>query len=174
MTQVQVEPTDVAGTVLAENDAISLATTGGEYSPWILGAYFARETSSLDLLLFLEEGGKSMANVRKNPRVAFSISKNDAQQDFVQGRGLVEIADEPTVRSALLAKMPWYKTYTPVVPIRIRVEEMFVSSLARGWFPARRIVCMAWESNPERESNPPQPTCKASSPALEHASPARG
>ena len=46
--------------VLKSNDAIMLATTGGEYSPWILGAYFASD--DLKIYLLLETLGKSFAN----------------------------------------------------------------------------------------------------------------
>ena len=68
------------------------------------------------------------------------VSKNDATQDFVQGRGrAVRLPDgeEAAVRARLVGKMPWFQTYTPVMPMRIDIEELYVSSFGSGWFPAR-------------------------------------
>ena len=62
-------------------------------------------------------------------------------KDFVQARAVAEVLPptlEPEVRARLLAKMSWYQTYTPVTPVRLDIEEALVSSLAKGWFPARR------------------------------------
>lgn len=127
-----------AQSILGENNAVQLATTGGAWSPWVAGAYFAHDGA--DIVLLLETSGKSLHNIQQNPSVAFSISQNDAMKDFLQGRGTAELlsaAEEPAVRAALVAKMPWYQTYTPVVPVRIRTAELFVSSLSSGWFPAK-------------------------------------
>jgi len=44
---------------------------------------------------------------------------------------------EAAVRARLLAKMPWFQTYTPVMPLRIEAAELYVSSLTAGWFPAQ-------------------------------------
>ncbi|MBS1552208.1 MAG: pyridoxamine 5'-phosphate oxidase family protein [Bacteroidetes bacterium] len=120
------------------NNAVMLATAGGEYSPWILGAYFA--SSELDLYLLLETHGKTMANIIKNKNIALSISQNDAMQDFLQAKGEAEIMDdskEPEVRKMILDKMPWFQTFTPVKPVRIKLSKIFVSSLQNSWFPAK-------------------------------------
>jgi nitroimidazol reductase NimA-like FMN-containing flavoprotein (pyridoxamine 5'-phosphate oxidase superfamily) len=125
--------------VFAHNNALSLATAGGAYSPWILGAYFVHDGP--DLLLFLETHGKSLANVAEKAQVAFSVSENDAMKDFVQGRGEARVlppGDAETVLRAMTTKMPWFKLYTPSTPVRIRTQELFVSSFASQWFPAKR------------------------------------
>jgi nitroimidazol reductase NimA-like FMN-containing flavoprotein (pyridoxamine 5'-phosphate oxidase superfamily) len=124
--------------IFKANDAISIASTGGEYSPWILGAYFASE--GLTIYCFLETAGKSYRNIFLNKSIAISISKNDAMQDFLQGKGTIEMLpneDEDKVRNMILAKMPWFKTYTPVAPCRIKIDKFFVTSLQSGWFPAK-------------------------------------
>jgi hypothetical protein len=124
--------------ILSENNAISLATTGGEYSPWILGAYFASD--DLTIYLLLEKSGKTLANLRQNPKGALMISQNDAMKDFLQAQfeaTLLPDSDEDKVRKMLVAKMPWYQTYTPCAPVRLDVSKWFVSSLARQWFPAK-------------------------------------
>lgn len=127
--------------VYDENDALSLATAGGTISPWVLGAYFAHDGN--DLYVFLEQSGRSLQNIQQDARVAFVISKNDANKDFVQAQARAEILpanDENFVRALLEKKMPWFKTYTPVVPVRLVPLEVSVSSLARGWFPAQKVV----------------------------------
>ena len=68
--------------ILKGNDAVVIATTGGENSPWILGAYFASE--DLKIFVLLETNGKSNSNIKINKNVAISISRNDAMQDFIQ------------------------------------------------------------------------------------------
>lgn len=124
--------------ILAENNAISLATTGGEYSPWILGAYFASD--DLTIYLLLEKAGKTLANLKVNPKGALLVSQNDAMKDFLQAQFEATIlpdSDEPRVREMLVKKMPWYQTYAPCVPVRLDVQKWFVSSLSRQWFPAK-------------------------------------
>jgi len=124
--------------VLKTNDAIMIATTGGEYSPWILGAYFTND--DLKIYLLLETNGKSFGNIKINNKVAISISKNDAMQDFLQGYGkavIMDISEDKFVRDMLVEKMSWFQTYTPVTPVRIDIEKYFVTSLQNGWFPAK-------------------------------------
>ncbi len=124
--------------ILSANKAISLATTGGEYSPWILGAYFASE--DLTIYLLLEKSGKTLANLKVNSKGALLISQNDAMKDFLQAEFVATLlpeSEEARVRELLVAKMPWYQTYTPCAPVRLDVQKWFVSSLARQWFPAK-------------------------------------
>ena len=126
--------------IFKNNDAITIATTGGELSPWIHSAYFASE--ELNIYLFIDTDGKSMENLRSNNKVAIAVSKNDAMQDFLQGYGTLEIlddSDENFVRDLLIKKMPWFKTYTPVTPVRIDIEKFYVSSFESKWFPAREL-----------------------------------
>lgn len=138
MTEAQTEVKDKILEILKNNDAIMIASTGGEYSPWILGAYFA--SRDVEIYVLLETHGKTFANLKSNSKVAFSISKNDAMQDFLQGSGEVEIlpdSEEPAVRKMIVDKMPWFQTYTPVSPVKIKVKKYFVTSLQNGWFPAK-------------------------------------
>ena len=133
----------VAEATLAANNAVQLATLGGPYTPWILGAYFTHASSDgLDLLLMVEKHGKTMLNLVADPREAFAVNQGDATRDFRQGHGRAQILDDAesdAVVEALVAKMPWFKLYTPCSPVRVRVHELFVTSFARGWMPARRL-----------------------------------
>lgn len=126
--------------IFKNNDVITIATTGGELSPWILSAYFASE--ELKIYMFIDTDGKSMVNLRLNKKIAAAVSKNDAMQDFLQGYGTLEIlkdSEEGFVRDLLTKKMPWFKTYTPVTPVRIDIEKFYVSSFESKWFPAREL-----------------------------------
>lgn len=141
MNPSKVSQTDVikkALKIIKDNHSIFIATTGGEFSPWILGAYYAEK--ELDLYLFLETSGKSMKNILKNNTVAISISKNEASEDFLQATAEIEFLgeeEEVNVRKMLTDKMPWYATYTPVVPIKLNLKKVFVTSIPDGWFPAK-------------------------------------
>jgi uncharacterized pyridoxamine 5'-phosphate oxidase family protein len=120
------------------NNSIMLATTGTDYSPWILGAYFVNDNT--DIYLLLEKGGKSFANILANKNVAYSISQNDATKDFLQGKAVVKILpddEEARVREMLVKKMPWYQTFVPMVPLKIESTKIFVTSIQNGWFPAK-------------------------------------
>lgn len=132
------EVKDVILDILRQNNAITVATTGGEYSPWVLGAYFASD--DLTIYLMLEVAGKTMANLRKNPSVAIQISQNDAMKDFLQATGVATLLPESErerVMRMLQAKMPWYRLYTPCVPVRLDMKKWFVTSLSRQWLPAQ-------------------------------------
>ncbi len=141
MDPSKVSQTDVikkALKILKDNHSVFIATTGGEFSPWILGAYYAEK--ELDMYLFLETSGKSMKNVVNNKNVALSISKNEASEDFLQASAEVEflsLDEEKNVRKMLTEKMPWYATYTPVVPVKLNLKKVFVTSIPDGWFPAK-------------------------------------
>ncbi len=129
--------------IMESSNAIMLATTGTDYSPWILGAYYVNE--GLDIYILVEKGGKSFANITKNKSVAYSISQNDATKDFLQGKAVVEVladSEEAKVRAMLVEKMPWYQTYVPMVPVKIVASKIFVTSLQNGWFPAKVLENM--------------------------------
>ncbi len=124
--------------ILKSYDAIMVATTGGEFSPWILGAYFGHD--DLKIYLLLETHGKSFGNIKLNNKVAISISRNDAMQDFLQGKGeavIMDVSEDKLARDLILEKMPSFQTYTPVTPVRIDIEKFFVTSLQSNWFPAK-------------------------------------
>lgn len=126
--------------IFSENTAIMVATTGGEYSPWILGAYFG--TDGLDLYLLLEKHGKTISNLEINKNVAIVISQNDAMKDFLQGQGTLEILsddEDARVRQMILDKLPEFQTFTPVSPVKIHIKKFFVTSLELGWFPAKTL-----------------------------------
>lgn len=138
--EVQPEIIEKILKIFSENDAITIATTGGETSPWIAGAYFASD--DLKIYVLLETHGKSFANIKKNNKIAVCISKNDAMKDFLQASGEAVVlsgSEEPEVREKIVKKMPWFKTYTPVTPVRLDIKKFYVSSLESSWFPAKEL-----------------------------------
>ncbi len=63
-------------------------------------------------------------------------------KDFLQASGeavILSDSEEPEVRELIVKKMPWFKTYTPVTPVRVDVKKFFVSSLESSWFPAKEL-----------------------------------
>lgn len=129
--------------IMIANNAIMLATTGTDFSPWILGAYYVND--GIDIYILVEKGGKSFANIVENKNAAYSISQNDATKDFLQGKAVVEILpdeEEAKVRKMLVDKMPWYQTFVPMTPIKIKSSKIFVTSLQNGWFPAKVLENM--------------------------------
>ncbi len=128
--------------ILESHHALTLASTGAEFSPWIFGAYYASD-EKLNIYLTLEKSGKTLRNVEQNPAVSLMISDNDAMKDFVQAQGRIVLlsgGEEERVHELLTQKMPWYKLYTPSSYARLEVSRFFVSSFARGWFPAKQLV----------------------------------
>lgn len=153
--------TDVAArlrSIVDEHNAVQIATLGGAWSPWILGAYMARATGELsqeivklagearhpelDLVFMVERHGKTFANLQADTRVALSISHNDATRDFAQAAAraiLLPEHFEAVVMAALKQKMPWYQLYTPCVPVALAVSDVFITSFPLGWMPAKRL-----------------------------------
>lgn len=156
-----VSATEVAARLRAivdEHNAVQVATLGGAWSPWILGAYMARATGELareveklagearhpelDLVFMVERHGKTFANLQADDRVALSISHNDATRDFAQAAARAVLLPEhfeAVVMAALKSKMPWYQLYTPCVPVALAVVDAFVTSFPLGWMPAKRL-----------------------------------
>ncbi len=138
------EVIEAAVQILNENNAIQIATLGGPWTPWILGAYFtATADRGLEIHLMVEKHGKTMQNLRADNRVAFTVNSGDATQDFLQGAGTAEVRDDAeadALVAALQVKMPWYRLYTPCAPVRIRVSNAFVTSFKRGWLPAKTLA----------------------------------
>ena len=127
MSEIEFEIKKAVLEILENHNALSLATTSSEYSPWILSVYFAND--DFDIYFFLEESGKTIRNIAINKNVAIAISQNDATKDFLQAYGQITILrkeDDEFVRNMLIARMPWFQTYTPVFPVKLKIDKYFV------------------------------------------------
>jgi hypothetical protein len=52
----------------------------------------------------------------------------------------MDVTEDKFVRDLILEKMPSFQTFTPVTPVRIDIEKFFVTSLEKGWFPAKQLA----------------------------------
>jgi len=125
--------------VLAENQVMNLATEG-EGGPWCATCYFVED--GFDLLCLLEDRGQTMANVRRRPRVAFSINRQVPDR-FLQGWGVATVVglprDHPELFERMCRKVPQLRQFVEAVPglliVRIVTEALSLSDLSAGIFP---------------------------------------
>jgi hypothetical protein len=77
--------------VLQENTVMNVATQGDE-GPWCNTLYFVEE--GFDLLCLVESGGRTMANLKRNHRVAVTINRQTPDR-FLQGSGTAYVIGPP-------------------------------------------------------------------------------
>ena len=129
--------------LLRAHRTLVLASTGGPVSPWIAAAYFA-EADPFTLQLAIETGGKTMANLRADPRIAVMVAGPHPFALFAQGEGLVTIerpgtAAHARIRAELIAKAPEMEPFfaAPMEHLRLRLRRWLLTDVTRGWLPAR-------------------------------------
>ena len=79
MDPAKVSQTDVikkALKILKDNHSVFIATTGGEFSPWILGAYYAEK--ELDILYSLFGNAQELAEAK----LQFDADEPDTRSKF--------------------------------------------------------------------------------------------
>lgn len=139
MTLAKEEVKERIAQVLAENRVMNLASEG-EASPWCVTVFFVEE--GFDLLCLLESTSQTMANIRRNPRLAFTINRQVPDR-FLQGTGLATIVGLPQEQRELFAhmcrKVPELEEFVRTVPglviIRIISERLSLTDMAAGVFP---------------------------------------
>jgi len=135
------EPKNSASEILRLCKACTLATIE-DGAPWATSMFFANE--ALTIYLILEKSGKSMANIKSNPRVALAIDDRVPNR-FVQIGGVAEVLEGSAAekgRQIVYDKLPEYRSFFEAVPtcvVKVRPKVIYVSDMARGWFPARTI-----------------------------------
>ncbi len=125
--------------VLAENRVMNLASEG-ETNPWCVTVFFAED--GFDILCLLEATSQTMANLKRNPRLAFTMNRQVPDR-FLQGMGLATIVGPPAEHRALFARMskkvPELAAFVGAVPgltiVRIIAERLSLSDMAAGIFP---------------------------------------
>lgn len=138
----QDEVKNAALEVLSQYKACTLATAV-DGLPWASSVFFANE--GLTLYLILEEKGKSMTNIRSNPKVALAIDDRIPDR-FIQVAGVAELlegSEAARARQVVYEKLPTYKPFFESVPtsmVRVRPKVLCVSDIPRGWFPAKIIA----------------------------------
>ena len=130
--------------VLAATTSLYLSTTSSD-QPWIAGAFFA-ESDPFTLSLVLESHGRTLTNIRSNPRVAVMVCQGAAFEPFLQGDAEVSIlpaGDETeAVKQSLLAKVPAIAPLlgAPIHAVRLTVASWRATDVAGGWLPARELA----------------------------------
>ena len=129
--------------LLASHHTVKLATAGGAVSPWLATAFFA-EDGPFVLDVMIEAGGKTLANMAADPRVAIMLENGDPIAPFAQASGRADVGgvDREVVRHAVIGKTPssaQLMSIPTLVPVRIRVDRWLVTHVAAGWLPAREL-----------------------------------
>lgn len=130
--------------VLQENTVMNMATQGDQ-GPWCVTLYFVEE--GFDLLCLVESGGRTMANLKRNHRVAFSINHQTPDR-FLQGSGTAYViglpAENPELFDFMCQKQPQLREFVTMVPglviVRIVSERLGLSDLPAGIFPRATLA----------------------------------
>jgi hypothetical protein len=130
--------------LLAAHATVKLATSDGRGNPWLAAAYFATDGPFV-LRLMLEDGGRTLANMRANPNVAVMIENGDAFVLFGQAAGRASLAsgEEETYRAAIAVKTPVSAPLVAIpalLAVRIDIERWRLTDVPAGWLPAKEVV----------------------------------
>jgi 1,4-dihydroxy-2-naphthoate octaprenyltransferase len=125
--------------VLQENTVMNMATQGDE-GPWCATVSFVEE--AFDILCLVESSGRTMANLKRNHRVAFTINRQEPDR-FLQGSGTAYViglpAENPALFDFMCRKQPQLREFVAKVPglviVRIVNERVGLSDLPGGIFP---------------------------------------
>ncbi len=125
--------------VLAENRVMNLASEG-ETNPWCVTAFFVED--GFDILCLLEATSQTMANLKRNPRLAFTMNRQVPDR-FLQGMGLATIVGPPAEHQELFARMcrkvPELQGSVQAVPgltiVRIITERLSMVDMTARGFP---------------------------------------
>lgn len=140
---VEQEVQDAVRRILATSPTFYLSTTAND-EPWGAGAFFA-EAGMFDLTIVLELQGRTLRNIRQNPKVAMVVSSGDPFDAFLQGAANAEVfEDEQHVAEAagvLRAKAPQIEPIlgAPIAALHLHVTQWRVTDLLKGWFPGKEL-----------------------------------
>lgn len=135
---------DVVRRLLAESPTMYLGTTADD-EPWAAGAFFA-ERDLFELSLVLELHGRTLRNIRLNPRVALVVSSGNPFAPFLQGAADAEVLDDSdeitATVAALMAKAPQIEPLlaAPTAAVRLRVSRWRATDVGRGWLPGKELL----------------------------------
>jgi hypothetical protein len=123
---------------LAAHASLFLATAG-EAGPWVNGVYFA-EDDLFTLSLVLERGGRTIAAIRSQPRVAVIVSTGSPGDPFLQATADAEVLVGGAAEyscNLLLAKVPQAGPFlaAPIETVRLTVNTWRVTDIPNGWLP---------------------------------------
>jgi|GEM_PF-3992727 len=129
--------------VLEGSSSLFLSTTASD-EPWVAGAFFA-EVDLLTLVMVLELHGKSLTNIRSNPRAAVVVSSGSPFEPYLQGAADVVIVDDDQelegVKRALLKKAPQIEPFfaAPLAAVRLHMRMWRATDVVNGWLPGKEL-----------------------------------
>lgn len=138
------EVEDLVRRLLAGAPTMYLSTTADD-EPWGAGVFFA-ESGLFDLSLVLEEHGRTLHNIRRNPRVALVVSSGNPFEPFLQGAADAELLeDDEEVKAttdALRTKAPQIEPLlgAPMVAVRLHVRRWRATDVVNGWLPGKELL----------------------------------
>lgn len=143
----ETETESAARGILAAHAAMYLAVCTADDTPWVGGVHFA-ETGLFTLVLVLEEHGRTLAAIRRNPAVAMVVSTGAPYDPFLQGSATAEIVEgeaSDEVHRVLVAKVPAVEAFLgiPHRSVRLTVHGWRVTDITRGWIPGRQLSPVA-------------------------------
>ena len=138
------EVEDLVRRLLAGAPTMYLSTTADD-EPWGAGAFFA-ESGPFDLSLVLEEHGRTLRNIRRNPRVALVVSSGNPFEPFLQGAADAELLEDDekltATTDALRTKAPQIEPLlaAPMVAVRLHVTRWRATDVVNGWLPGKDLL----------------------------------
>lgn len=129
--------------ILGRHATLELATSSARGEPWLAAAYFASK-DPFCLVMMLEKEGRTLANIRANPRVAMMFQTGNPTALFAQADGDAHILPDESSDFAdrIVAKTPESEPLVRLphlVAVRIDVDRYRLTDLPAGWLPAREI-----------------------------------
>ena len=121
-----------------------LSTSAGE-EPWGAGTFVA-ERGPFELGIILEQQGRTLRNIRQNPRVAMVVSSGNPFEPFLQGAADAEVLEDEegtaAVIAALRTKAPQIEPLlgAPVVALRLHVRCWRATDVVNGWLPGKELT----------------------------------
>ncbi len=119
-------------------------STAADDEPWGAGAFFA-ESDPFTLSLVLELHGRTLRNIRRNPRVALVVSSGDPFEPFLQGAADAEVlenaAEIKATTDLLRVKAPQIEPLLgmPMAAVRLHVTMWRATDVVKGWLPGKEL-----------------------------------
>lgn len=143
-TVVESEVEDKVRAVLAAFPVLYISTASGS-EPWLAAGFFA-ESDPFTFVMVLEAAGRTLTNIRTNPRVALMVSSGSPVEPFLQGSAdavvLTAVEETEAVKQALLRKAPQIESLLgyPIEAVRFDVRSWRVTDVLDGWIPGKELA----------------------------------
>ncbi len=143
MSETSSEIEEKIRAILERLPSLYLSTAASD-EPWVAGGFFA-ESDLFTLNMALELTGKTLSNIKANPRVAVVVSSGSPFEPFLQGAAVASVVSDgqerEAVKRALLTKAPQTEPFFeyPFEAVRLRVTSWRVTDVVNGWLPGKEL-----------------------------------